>query len=239
MPQNPTSNKFSSYVGIILLLFVVAFTILINFVEEKGAFKTEEIEEEIYFEPFDSWDIDNFWKLEKLQTEIITSDDGLQTLIEINKNLRTVSYDSTIDLHSDQFNSIRKKFEKDFNDDYRLEFGNSKIEFVVNYGILDFAHTYYTAKDNRADFDNVKINYLNTVQTDSVQLTEIGNLLLEYQIQSISTNIMYGDFTHIILKDGREIFLLKENAEVAEEYKSVLENAEYWNDSTFIIQPWK
>ena len=43
MPQNQSSNKFSSIIGIILLLGVIGFTVFINFFVEEPV---EEIKEE-------------------------------------------------------------------------------------------------------------------------------------------------------------------------------------------------
>lgn len=115
---------------------------------------------------------------------------------------------------------------------------NSKNEFVVKYGGLAFQHADYTDEDNKIVLKNVKVISMNSIHSDSVKLLEIGNVILKYQIQSITTQPEKGDFTQIELKDGRKIILIKEDTKTAEShYKGILERVEILNDSTKLIFP--
>ena len=47
---------------------------------------------------------------------------------------------------------------------------------------------------------------------------EIGNIFIDYQIHSVITNVVYGNFTTIYLKDRRQVFLIKEGTEIKGDY---------------------
>lgn len=233
MPQNSNTNKFSSFIGFFLLIAVIGFTVVINFSDEEKVKNTTQIEEEkLYFESFDSTDMVNFWKLEKLQTKTTTHQALKKTYIFIDKNFGVVNYDPSKDIFYDEIpNSVKHYFKKSYTN-------NSDKEFIINYGTLEFNNSYDL--DNTITFEDVEIKKLNTSSADSAKLLEIGSLFLEYQINSIVTSPEYGNFTSIYLKDRRQLFLIRKGTEVKGDfYKKLLENSEYLNDSTRIVVPSK
>ncbi len=236
MSQNPTSNKFSSIIGFLLLIGVIAFTVFINFFVEEPI---EEIKEEAEiieiekpkFRVFDSTGLANFWKLEKLQTDSIKiSYNKRRTYVKIDENLGTTTYNP---LKSANFNKLDDSIKRYFEEAYK-DFSSGEV--IINYGILDFKNSYI--KNSVTTFGDVEIKYLNTNSADSAKLMEIGNIFLEYQIESITTEPTYGDFTQIILKDGRKLFLIRKATKIQDDYnRKILGNAIYLNDSTRIIYP--
>lgn len=187
MAQNPPTNKFSSFIGTSLLIAVIAFTILINVDNKKEEEDLTEIEEEIYFEPFTEYDVATFWKLENLQTKIVSSDDS-KTLIKIDKNLEGTSSNSS----------------------------NKKAS--VSYGTVVFKKADYESQKDGVLFQDVKIDSLTTNLNKATKLMEIGNIFIDYQIHSVITNVVYGNFTTIYLKDRRQVFLIKEGTEIKGDY---------------------
>ncbi|WP_375559798.1 hypothetical protein ACE193_19000 [Bernardetia sp. OM2101] len=233
MPQNLNTSKFSSFIGFLLLIGIIGFTIFINFFDEEQIKNITQVEEEkIYFEPFDSTDLVNFWKLEKLQTKTATHQALKKTYIFIDKNFGIVNYNPSKDIFYDEIpDSVKQYFKKSYTN-------NSDKEFIINYGTLEFNNSYDS--DNTITFEEVEIKKLNKTSADSAKLLEIGSLFLEYQINSIVTSPEYGDFTSIYLKDRRQLFLIKEGTEVKGDfYQKLLEKAEYLNDSTRIVVPSK
>lgn len=220
MPQ--TSNKTSSFIGIILLLLVIGFTVFMNFSSKDSARVIEKIQLDEGYEPFDSVDLVNFWKLEGIDTKLLESesiDDG--TYIQINKKITNQKYiippDSVLNKLSD---SIQQFYKKEIDK-------SSLYTFMVNYGELQFKNS------NRGDFRMVKENH------NSVKLNEIGNIFLKYYINSISTDDKYGDFTTINLDDGRKIMLIRQNVNIKDAYhRKISEEAHYLNDSTKIRFPY-
>ncbi|WP_338763840.1 hypothetical protein WAF17_20530 [Bernardetia sp. ABR2-2B] len=233
MPQNPTSNKFSSLIGITLLFLVIAFTVFINFfveepieeiVEEEAITEIEEPE----FSILDSADLANLWKLEKLQTDSINFHyEKLRKHIQINKNFGYITAELINNSNNLEPNT-KRRLQEAYNN-----FDQDKV--IINYGMLDFEYSYPTSYTTKLEEFDIK-------ESDSsyyYQLKEIGMLFLKYQIKSIFTESKAGDFTKIELKDGRQLFLIRQNAEIKTEYsKKLIERAEFINDSTKVIYPY-
>jgi hypothetical protein len=219
MSENPSSNKFSSFVGITLLIAVISFTVFVNFFAEIG--------EEIYFEPFSEYDLANFWSLEGIDTEVLESKNVDNEIhIQINKKLANQK-------HIIPHDSIFVKLDSSVQEFFKTKVDNSALyTFSFPYGELQF-------KNNNTG-ELLELFAIVPANDNSTKLlNEIGNIILKYQIQSITTQPEQGDFTEIEVKDGRKVILIKENAEVKDKsYKNLLENAEYLNDSTRIILPW-
>ncbi|WP_375560139.1 hypothetical protein ACE193_20845 [Bernardetia sp. OM2101] len=224
MPQNQSSNKLSSIIGFLLLAGIIGFTVFINFFVGQPIEEEFEEEEEVIieveepkFRALDSTDLANLWKLEKLHTGLITeSKNGEKTVVEIDKIISIEDFRDII------------------NSENPDEFKNFKQKFIVDYGILSFEHL----GTDKVIIDNIKIEHLKKSVTDSTTLKEIGNIYSQYQVQSISTETMHGEFTRVMLKDGREIFLVRAKSKVTEEYKRVIESADCLNDSTRIMYPY-
>ena len=105
MSQNSISNKISSFIGIILLLLIIGFTVFINFFIEKPKEKAEEmedvfIEEELALEDtllnfeerrFMEYELADFWKLVNIHIDSITMNktEG-RTYMKIYRELRFV-----------------------------------------------------------------------------------------------------------------------------------------------------
>ncbi|WP_338815747.1 hypothetical protein V9L05_22325 (plasmid) [Bernardetia sp. Wsw4-3y2] len=183
-------NKLSTFIGIILLLFIIGCTIFANVF----GLKTKEQAKKEYdwkmklakqeYTPLKTNDLVKFWNLENLQTDSIKIDyDKKRTLITI-----------------------------------------------INCGILDFSHSY--SGKYIMTFEDFLVK--GSVKNHN-KLTEIGNLFIKYQIQSIHTKTQLGDFTRINFKDGRSVFLVKKNAKLEEEYKRILGKAQSLNDSTKLL----
>jgi hypothetical protein len=220
MPQS--SNKLSSFIGIILLLGIIGFTVFINF------FAGEPVEiiegeiskeaEEPYFESFSTADVTNFWKLENLHTEITNIDYGERiTQLSINEIQETL--DSLADSEIKNTEELDKNsFDEEFN--------------LI--GGLEFKHANHTNTKYYNSFKSFEISYFDRIESDSNRLFEIGKLFVNYQIESVTTEPEYGDFTFIHLKDGRRVFLIKNDAEIIgnKYYKKLLDQSEYLNDST-------
>ncbi len=87
-------------------------------------------------------------------------------------------------------------------------------------------------------FEKFKIECCVDNKKDSILIKKIGSLILKYQISYVASRSDDGDFTAIHLKDGRKIFLIKENARVMDNYhKELIEKASFINDSTKVILP--
>ncbi|WP_338790879.1 hypothetical protein [Bernardetia sp. MNP-M8] len=233
MPQNPTSNKFSSIVGFLLLIGVIGFTVFINFFVEKPVEEIKEEEEiietaEPEFSILDSADLADLWKLEKLQTDSINFHyEKLRKHIQINKNFGYITTELINNSNNLEPNT-KRRLQEAYNN-----FDQGKV--IINYGMLDFEYSYPTSYTTKLEEFDIK-------ESDSsyyYQLKEIGVLFLKYQIKSIFTESKAGDFTKIELKDGRQLFLIRQNAEIKTEYsQKLIERAEYLNDSTKVIYPY-
>lgn len=222
MPQNPSTNKFLSSIGIILLISIIGFTVFINFSSKDSARVIEKIQLDEGYEPFDSVDLVNFWKLEGIDTKLLESesiDDG--TYIQINKKITNQKYIIPHDSILVQLDSSLQEF-------FKTKIENSTLyTFSVPYGEIQFKNS------NRGEFTIVEKNH------NSVKLNEIGNIFLKYYINSISTDDKYGDFTTINLDDGRKIMLIRQNVKIKDAYhRKISEEAHYLNDSTKIRFPY-
>ena len=87
-------------------------------------------------------------------------------------------------------------------------------------------------------FEKFKIECCVDNKRDSMQIKEIGSLILKYQIADVTNHANDRDFTVIQLLDRRKVFLIKENARVMDNYhKELIEKASFVNDSTKVILP--
>lgn len=238
MPQNPSSNKLSSFIGIILLIAVIGFTVFINFFTEKPVEEIEEKEVEIVkesepeFSILDSTDLVSLWELRYFQAEGHTYENRQKTFMSINEVKGILNHNPLGGAnYNEASDSVKQLLEKIYN-------SSSKQEFVVNYGILAFNHSDSDKNNDKIIFENFKAIPSDLSRSDSIKLKKIGNIILNYQIESIFTESKAGDFTKIELKDGRQLFLIKQDAKIKTEYsKKLIERAEYLNDSTRIILP--
>ncbi len=238
MPQNPTTSKFSSFIGIALLLVIIAFTVFISFFVEKPI---EEIKEEVdiveveepEFSILDSTDLVMLWELRYFQSEGHTYENRQKTFMSINEIKGILNHNPLGGAnYNEASDSVKQLLEKIYN-------SSSKKEFVVNYGILAFKHSDSDKNNDKIIFENFKAIPSDLSRSDSIKLKKIGNIILNYQIKSIFTESKAGDFTKIELKDGRQLFLIKQNAKIKTEYsKKLIERAEYLNDSTKVIYPY-
>ncbi|WP_375560140.1 hypothetical protein ACE193_20850 [Bernardetia sp. OM2101] len=238
MPQNTSSNKFSSIIGFLLLAGIVGFTVFINFFTEKPV---EEIKEEVdiveveepEFSILDSIDLANLWELRYFQAEGHTYENRQKTFMSINEIKGILNHNPLGGAnYNEASDSVKQLLEKIYN-------SSSKKEFVVNYGILAFKHSDFDKNNDKIIFENFKAIPSDLSRSDSIKLKEIGNIILNYQIESIFTESKAGDFTKIELKDGRQLFLIKQNAKIKTEYsKKLIERAEFINDSTKVIYPY-
>ncbi|WP_375560138.1 hypothetical protein ACE193_20840 [Bernardetia sp. OM2101] len=264
MPQNQSSNKFSAIIGFLLLIAIIGFTVFVNFFVEKEVehTKKEENKEIItqdstkdkilvksYFNAFNKEDVENFWKLENFKTDSMQVEkDKNITSIQLKKILLTTKmkmyYYGKDEVSFNKLNdSLEIVFQKKYGENYRKEgfsTTNPSIPSIkthlVYYGKLEFN---YQNQDNdrygSKVFEKFKIDDSNK---KLFNLTEIGDIFIKYQIRAIYNDPEVGDFTIIVLTDGKEIFLIKENTKVkAEFFEKLLLKAAYINDSTRIIFP--
>ncbi|WP_375560143.1 hypothetical protein ACE193_20865 [Bernardetia sp. OM2101] len=241
MPQSPSSNKVSSIIGFLLLTGIVGFTVFINFFSEEP---TEEIEkatveailedtlEVSYNRSFTENDLANFWKLENIHTDSVTINlEENRTYMKIYRELSFTEFnpfrDSTLIeiLGKDEMCRLYKDF--------------SLSRYRIYNGIISFKHIEEKAdsssKEPTAFFKEFHIHHTEA-EDFALAMAEIANTIIDYQIKSITTLPEGGNFTQIEFKDGRKLFLIKENAEILNDScKKIIENADYLNDSTKIL----
>lgn len=261
MSQNPSTSKFSSFIGFLLLIGIIGFTVLIN---QKSPITSEEKEivEVInqdsikdkkliksYFNAFNKEDVENFWKLENFKTDSINVEkNDQQTSIQIQKllvTIKTKTYNNVKD--EDTFNKLNDSLESVYLKKYDVNY--RKGGFWTSHPNIPSIRTHffycgklvfrYQNNDSYGSkiFENFEIDY---PTKRSFNLTEIGDIFIKYQIRKIYTDPEeIGDFTVIVLADGKKIFLIKENAEVRRGgyFEELLIGASYINDSTRIILP--
>lgn len=227
------SNKLSSFIGITLLILVIAFTVFINFFVEEPVEEANEEKQEIVEEPkfraLNQTDLANLWRLENLQTDSIELRyDKERTYVQIRELKISSDYNRLKDsgVYKDFSDSIKQVIEQNYFKELKM----------VYCGALEFKNSYNDKQETI--FNDVEIEYIDTTAIKTLELLDIGIIFLKYQIKSITTKPQIGDFTTIYLADGREIYLIKENTVVnGDYYKERLENAEYLNDSTKILLP--
>ncbi|WP_338764366.1 hypothetical protein WAF17_21570 [Bernardetia sp. ABR2-2B] len=108
-------------------------------------------------------------------------------------------------------------------------------ESAPNYGTLLFIN----GKNIEGTTNKKFIDFFAT-STDkySFELNNVGNLFLQYQINSITSEPENGNFTCIEFKNDVQLFLIKENIEIKSHYyRSLLRESEYINDSTALFLP--
>ena len=234
MSQNSISNKISSFIGIILLLLIIGFTVFINFFSQESGVELKEEEEEVKeYLVLDSTVLSDLWKLENLRVKINHYEHRKQTFMSVEKILGTINSKSLLNnpIFSDMPDSLKQMVEDVYVD-------SPKSEGVVKYGILAFKHADQTNEDDMILLESFKASSPNSVQSDSIELVEIGNVILNYQIQSIETQPEKGNFTQIRLQDGRKVILIKNDPEIIDKfYKQIIKQASYLNDSTKLLLP--
>ncbi len=254
MSQNPTLNKFSSFLGIALLIFIVAFTIFINFVVEEPTEKIEEIdnfalEEELVFEDtlalsdtvldyesrhFMEYELADFWKLENIHTDSITINlIENRTYMKIYRELGFTPMNPFRD--STLLEIIGKEKMKNLYKDF------SPTKYRVYNGIISFKHILEEPDSSRIEpiyfFNEFHIHHLEAKDFEAA-MNQIANTIVDYQIKSITTSPEAGNFTQIEFKGGKKVFLIKRSDEIVDKsYKEIIMNADYLNDSTKIILP--
>jgi len=263
MPQNPNTSKISTFIGIILLIAVIGFTVFVNqksptITKEKEIVEVinqdstkKKIQVKSYFNAFNKEDVENFWKLENFKTDSMhVKKDKDKTSIQIKKIIlttKTKSYNHVKDEES--YNKLNDSLEIIFRKKYDVNYKKrgfwtshpnipSITTHIVHYGKLEFSYqnqddNYYGSKV----FENFEINDSNK---KLFNLTEIGDIFIKYQIRKVYTDPEeIGDLTVIVLADGKKIFLIKENASVrgGGYFAELLTGASYINDSTRIVLP--
>ncbi|PIY11907.1 MAG: hypothetical protein COZ18_03170 [Flexibacter sp. CG_4_10_14_3_um_filter_32_15] len=151
------SNKFSSFIGIILLIRIIGFIVFINFFVEEPIEPTEEIEEEKAemtkeYLVLDSTVLTNLWKLE-----------NLKTFISIDKTLGMSDYNPLKDANYDKMSdSIKQMFEQVYSNN------SSESEFIISYEVLAFEYANHNNEDDEITLEIVKIISFNDIHSDSV-----------------------------------------------------------------------
>ncbi len=240
MPHNQFTSKISCVIGVTLLLAIIGFTIFINFFVDKSMkeevirrYNQRAIEKEYFL--FDSTDLNNLWKLEKLQTGSplmrLEEHGGVRVSLDIDKVIEIGDYKNalTSGFGDELPDSIRQFFSK-------IENNDSKKQFIVNYGTLSFLLGEKVSRTANREFKNFTVTHN---ENFSFNLKEIGNLFLKYKIHSIITDEEYGSFTCVELKDGTRILLMQEDGKVKRNYyyTELLQDSKYVNDSTKIFLP--
>ena len=209
-----SSNKISTFIGIVLLTAIVGFTVYVNFFVEEptknSISKSESLKTEVtknYIDTYTEQDIANLGKLKNVHTDYISE--------KSNKE------ETEIKLYED------------------VKVRNSKVEQkkTTYYGKLKFNHAIRFEQDR---FTKLKSFYVSSFVRDGDydRIRQIGDLFINYQINSVITQEKYGDFTCIYLKNGARIFLIKKGTEVKDKYYQMLiEASESINDSTKIAYP--
>ncbi|WP_338764368.1 hypothetical protein WAF17_21575 [Bernardetia sp. ABR2-2B] len=228
-------NKLPSLIGFLLLIGIIGFTVYINFFAqepiEKEAIKSHEAVEieQPQYRVLDSTDLAALWKLKNLQTDSIRlSIDKTRTNIQINELRASSDYILLKEsgVYDELNDSVKELIQKNY-------FEETKMGY---YGTLSFKNSQDKKQENI--FEDFYMKDTRIIPVKSLKLRDVGNMFLEYGIKSIQTKPQIGDFTIIYLRDGREIFLIKENITInGDYYKERLESAEYLNDSTRVVLP--
>lgn len=228
--MSSSSNKISTFIGIILLLAIVCATVYINFFVEEPVEEVKEEEivevEEPEYRILNETDLALLWKLKNLHTDSISYNEE-KTYIWLSKFKESSDY-----------NRLENSVYKDFDDSIKQVIKKNYFEEkkMVYCGTLEFENSH--SNEVGTLFNDVDIEDIDTTHIKSLELLDVGIAFLKYQIKSISTKPQIGDFTMIYLADGREIYLIKENTVLnGEYYKERLETAEYLNDSTRVVYP--
>ncbi|WP_338815749.1 hypothetical protein V9L05_22335 (plasmid) [Bernardetia sp. Wsw4-3y2] len=209
MSQNPTINKFSSFIGIALLLSIIAFTVFINFYERQVTEELEAIEfEEEKNQAFTPNELLDFWELEGIRADKIAA--------------RTKEQDKTYIVISKTVRSLESDLSKD--------------SLFVYYGSVEFSTMNSGENNKNEELAYFKIIDKNDTQLDLVN--QISNLFIDHQIHSISVLPKSNHFTCINFKDSSKVFLIKDNKTIENTYyKEFIKEAKFLNDSTKLYLP--
>jgi hypothetical protein len=230
MPQNPNTNKISTFIGIILLIGIVGFTVFINqksqtTTEEKEIVEAinqdstkDEIPVKSYFNAFNKEDVESFWKLENFKTDSMhVEKDKNTTSIEIKKIIlttKTKSYNHVKDEES--YNKLNDSLEIIFRKKYGKNYSQggfwtshpnipSITTHLVYYGKFEFS--YQNQDDNHYGSKIFEYFEIEDSNKKLFNLTEIGDIFIKYQVRAIHTDPEeIGDLTVIVLADGKKYF---------------------------------
>ncbi|WP_291725607.1 hypothetical protein [Bernardetia sp.] len=239
--MNYSSKEISSAVGVILLLCIFIFTIYINFDTGEKIEEVKEVEsieeektKEIAVEPlkrpktistssFSESELASLWKLENIHTDsIVVNHSEDKTYMKLHRELGFTNHNPFRD------SVLVEIIGKDRMEELYKDFSPSR--YTIYNGIISFQMAH-------ASFQDFSIEHAE-VEDFKPAMKEIATLMIDYQIESLTTSSELGNFTKIVLKDGREIFLIKKDAEIVEQsYQEIIENAIFLNDSTKIVYP--
>ncbi|WP_291723316.1 hypothetical protein [Bernardetia sp.] len=162
------------------------------------------------YKDFTKEELEDLWELEGMETQIKNS------VIKISKVVKDTSKIDSVDAEANWNYTF-------LDDDIIYYHGHLELfdsDEDINHEILGFN---VGVRDNKSD---------------SIFLSKIGHLFVKYQIRAIHSETNNWKYTTIHLRDGRQLFLIKKETEVIDNYYKVLiENAEIINDSTKIIFP--
>ncbi|WP_338763843.1 hypothetical protein WAF17_20535 [Bernardetia sp. ABR2-2B] len=207
MPQNQFTNKISAFIGIALLLGIIAFTIFINFYQKNTI---KEIKKEKFKkrrnQPFAPNELLKFWELEGLRADKIA--------------LRTKK-------QSNIYISISKTI-------HSLESDSSKDSLFIHYGAVRFSTI--NSGENDEELTDFKITIINDTYLDLVQRIGNLFIDYQIHSVSIlpksnySTCINLKDSSKVFLIKGNKKI---ENSY----YKEFVKEARFLNDSTKLYLP--
>jgi hypothetical protein len=216
MPPNQSTNKISAFIGIILLIAVIVFTIFIN-VSEKISIeeptkvaKNEKVEIPLP-EDFTKIEIARLWQLEGVESnKVIIPNEEKELYMSVNKRPKRFGFAFLPDVD---------EYERDF---------LSKDSSYIHYGILKFNRN---EKRKIKDFEllNHDMNFV---------ASHVGHLIVKFQINSIHILPKNNYFTCINFNDSSKLFLIKDNKKVENSYyKEFIKEANFVNDSTKLYLP--
>ncbi len=242
-------SKLSSFIGIILLIAIIGFTVFINFFVEEPMEEIKEVENVVFEEEavledtlvnfkdryFTETELSDLWKLENIHTDsIVTNEVENRTYMKIYKELGFT-----------KLNPFRDSalIEILGESEMRELFIDVSSKYTIYNGIISFKHVEQddvslSNTDSFIEyFEYFSIEYTKASDFEPA-MREIAHLIVKYQIESITTLPEVGNFTKIEFKGGGALFLVKENAEIIDNsYKNTINKARYLNDSTKLVLP--
>ena len=176
------------------------------------------------YRDFTREELEELWKLEGVETDITTY--YPTTTIKISKVEKNKTYSEIIDSE----------------ESWNYTFVGNENKPIYNYGSIELLIDSKEAKSEKIiGFEvNNPLSYV-----DSIYLSQVGHLFIKHQIDYISSRLNNWSYTIIHLRDGRMVFLVRENQEMKGQrkvnnyYKELVKNAKSINDSTKIILPLK
>ncbi|WP_338790878.1 hypothetical protein [Bernardetia sp. MNP-M8] len=217
MSQSPTTSKFSSFIGIVLLLIIIVFTVFISFsekisIEELVKVTTDEQIDEIpLHKDFTKIEIERLWQLEGVESKkVVIPNKEKELYMSVNKRRKRFGFAFLPDV---------SEYERDF---------LSKDSSYIHYGILKFN------RNERMKIETFELLYYDMNSVAS----HVGHLITNFQISSIYILPENNYFTCINLKDSSKVFLIKDNKTIENTYyKEFIKEAKFLNDSTKLYLP--